>query len=93
MTLFVVTYRNRAAPPQALVGPHLAFLEDLRRTGAVLANGRLIGGPGGLVLVRAESVEAARTLLAADPYVEQDVSDVEIFEWDAKWAEGGHERG
>jgi uncharacterized protein YciI len=93
MTLFAVTYRNRAAPPQDLVEPHLSFLESLRRTGSVLANGRLIGGPGGLVLVRAQSLEAARDLLAADPYLDQGVSEIEIFEWDAKWSEAADERG
>ncbi len=66
---------------------HLKFLEDMRNTRKVVANGKFADGSGGLVIYKAESRSACETLVKTDPYVAKDARAYEIFEWEAVWAD------
>ena len=66
---------------------HLAFLEKLRNSGHVAANGKFADGSGGLVIYRAESFEACEALVKTDPYIVEGARRYEIFEWEAVWAD------
>ncbi|ANU27638.1 YciI family protein [Planococcus versutus] len=65
---------------------HLKFLEEMRNTGKVVANGKFTDGSGGLVIYKAESRQACEALVKEDPYVAGSARKYEIFEWDASWA-------
>lgn len=81
MSIFAALYYNKAVASEPYLQAHIDFLADLRERGTVLANGRLLEGPGGLVLLRAASVEQAHALLVEDPFIVHDIRRLEIFEW------------
>ncbi|WP_298827163.1 YciI family protein [uncultured Planococcus sp.] len=66
---------------------HLAFLEKMRNSGQVAANGKFADGSGGLVIYKADSFEACEALVKTDPYVTEGAREYEIFEWEAVWAD------
>jgi rhodanese-related sulfurtransferase/uncharacterized protein YciI len=68
--------------------PHLDFLTALRARGIVLGNGRLIDGPGGLILLRATDEAEAREILSRDPFLVHGIRTLELYEWDTRWAAG-----
>jgi hypothetical protein len=86
--LFVLIGRDGAASAElrARVRPdHLAHLEPLAEAGRVRFAGPLLdarGAPVGSVIVfEAADLEAARALVARDPYVERGVfASLEVFE-------------
>ena len=88
MPIFAAFYRNKPVAAGDHLQAHIEFLTGLRARGTVVGNGRLLGGPGGLVLLRAASADDARALLADDPFVVHDLRELEIFEWDVRWAPG-----
>ena len=66
---------------------HLAFLEKMRNSGHVAANGKFADGSGGLVIYKAPSFETCEALVNTDPYIVEGARRYEIFEWEAVWAE------
>ena len=86
MRIYAALFGNGHVPAGDLLPSHLDFLAALRARGIVLGNGRLLDGPGGLVLLRAESKEAAERLLADDPFLVHGIRTLELFEWDVTWA-------
>ena len=62
---------------------HLAFLEKMRNSGRVAANGKFADGSGGLVIYKADSFEACEALVKTDPYVVEGAWKYEIIEWEA----------
>ncbi|GAB19092.1 hypothetical protein GOEFS_075_00120 [Gordonia effusa NBRC 100432] len=61
---------------------HRAWLSEQLEAGAVILSGPFTNGSGALFLVRADSEDAARTLLADDPFQKVGgVSDVRAIEW------------
>jgi len=74
MPIFAVTYAydDRTELMDEVRPMHRAFLAGLYASGSLLASGPVVSGAsrGALILVRAESDEAALHLLDADPYQE-----------------------
>lgn len=66
---------------------HLAFLEEMRKSGHVRVNGKFADGSGGLVIYQAPSHEACEELVKQDPYIQYGARDYQINEWEAVWAE------
>jgi uncharacterized protein YciI len=70
---------------RALYEPHLpahfAYLRELKARGALLLSGPFTDRTGGMVLVRADSREAAEALAQADPLVANGVDRYELREW------------
>ncbi|MBP1996350.1 YciI family protein [Paenibacillus eucommiae] len=66
---------------------HIAYLDRLRSEGKVAANGRLLDGPGGLVIYKGDSLEEVKLLVEQDPFIIHKVRSFEIYEWAVKWAE------
>ena len=60
---------------------HLAFLDENQSQGRIFARGPFADGSGGLVIYRAESLEAAAALAQADPYVRLGARRLELHEW------------
>ncbi len=84
--IFAALYGNGHVPAGDLLQPHLDFLAGLRLRGIVLGNGRLLGGPGGLVLLRALDLDEAEALLKNDPFLVHGIRTIAIHEWDAAFA-------
>lgn len=72
MATFTVTYvydDARAAEIDAIRPDHRAFLAAAAQEGSLLASGPWTeGNPGALLVLRAESAEAALALLDEDPF-------------------------
>ncbi len=69
------------------IGPHLAdhldYMIELEREGALFASGPLGNGePGdGLTILRAESLEAAKAIIAADPLSQRTRRSFTVRPW------------
>jgi uncharacterized protein YciI len=70
------------AGERAAVSEHVAYLERLAETGTVLLFGRTQttdAATFGIVILRADSPEAARRIMAEDPAVRAGVMRAELF--------------
>lgn len=69
----------------SVVQPHLDFLAGLRERGLLELTGGFTDGSGGAYLLRGvASLEQARALVAQDPLVLQDASELIVHEWNAR---------
>jgi uncharacterized protein YciI len=65
---------------------HRCWVETQRREGFAMASGFLVDdqhkpGGGGLLVFEAESYEAAKALIAADPMIARNLVDWTLHEW------------
>lgn len=67
--LFVSPVEGVTAP-QTLIRAHIGWLRGLDQARSLVMAGPLVGRPGGLVIIRAESLSAAQRLAASDPFVQ-----------------------
>lgn len=84
LVAFVAQDRPNALPLRTETRPaHVAFLEQLNAEGRLVLAGPFLdadGKPdGSLVVVEADSLEAARTLLAQDPYAQAGLFELTTF--------------
>ncbi len=83
-TLYLVMAMRKPDFPTAVVEPHRAFLARLRAEDRLeLAGGFTDGSGGAYVLKNVASLEAARALVAQDPLVLQDASELTVYAWQA----------
>lgn len=66
---------------------HLSFLDKMRSSGTVVANGKFTDGSGGMDIYKADSYENCETLVKMDPYVAEEAREYQIIEWEAVWAD------
>ena len=66
---------------------HLAYLDALDAAGTLVLSGPFGDRSGGMVMIRAETAEAARTVAERDPLVVEGVDSFELKEWRLT---GGH---
>ena len=83
MKYLVVAIRRPHFRPE-VGAAHQAFLADLRSEGVVLQSGGFTDKTGGAYVLQAEDLETARRIVARDPLVVEGVSDLTVYEWDAK---------
>jgi uncharacterized protein len=85
MTVFAVqyTYDDRTDRRDEVRPEHRSFLSGLERSGSLLASGPWADGPpGALLLVSAQSAEAAERLLDDDPFRREGlISGRTVREW------------
>ncbi|RAK56831.1 YciI family protein [Phenylobacterium deserti] len=63
---------------------HQAFLSELRGQGKIEQSGGFTDKTGGAYVVLADDLETAKAMVARDPLVLEGVSDLTVYEWDAK---------
>lgn len=84
MKRYLVLAMRRPDFPADVIEPHRAFLADLRAAGQLELTGGFSDGSGGAYLLKnVGSLEQARALVARDPLVLRETSDITIHEWDA----------
>jgi uncharacterized protein YciI len=93
MASFIISIRYTAPieAVDALIKPHVAWLEENGRAGRFLGWGRKVPRDGGIVLATGESREEVEALAATDPFVTGGVATVEVIEWAASWLADGLE--
>jgi uncharacterized protein YciI/uncharacterized protein YndB with AHSA1/START domain len=74
---------GKVVTEQAGFAQHRATLQRLDESGALFLAGPFAGWESGMTVVRAESLEAARAMLADDGFVAAGVLSMEVREWQA----------
>ncbi|MBP6014137.1 MAG: hypothetical protein KBA31_18055 [Alphaproteobacteria bacterium] len=86
MTIFVVTYKHPNETGWSKhVLPHVLYLQDLLKTGALVASGPFLGGDvkSAMLLMSAPDRESLISVIAQDPFaIEGLIEDMTITEWD-----------
>lgn len=85
MTRYLVMAMRRPSFDDAVIAPHLAFLEELRAMGQLEMTGGLSDRSGGAyVLVNVSSLDEARAVAARDPLALTGTSDLTVYEWNTR---------
>jgi uncharacterized protein YciI len=63
------------------VARHIAHVKNLDDQGKLVLAGPFEDFPGGMVIVRAESLEAAKKIAESDPFVTEGVRTFEVRTW------------
>ncbi|HEY9133831.1 MAG TPA: YciI family protein [Dyella sp.] len=79
----VLAMRRPHFDPDA-ASAHQAFLQGLRNGGTLELSGPFTDKSGGAYIIRAESIDAARTIVQQDPVHTSGGWDVTLHEWDAR---------
>ena len=69
----------------AVIAPHLAFLDELRAAGQLDMTGGFSDRSGGAyVLVNVASLDEAKAIAARDPLTLTGTSDLTVYEWNTR---------
>jgi uncharacterized protein YciI len=92
-SLFAIIYRPGPAWREGVamrdqgLGPHARYMQELLDGGRLVAGGGFADDDGGMAIVRAAGLEAAKAILAADPAVTSGIFVGEIEEWRIRFHE------
>ena len=82
---YLVLLMRRPGFDEALVAPHIAFLDDLRAQGLLELNGGFGDRSGGAYLLRGVgSLAEAEAIVERDPLAVHRASDITVHEWLAR---------
>ena len=85
MTRYLVMAMRRPSFDDAVIAPHLAFLDELRATGQLEMTGGFSDRSGGAyVLINITSLEEAKAIAARDPLALTGTSDLTVHEWNTR---------
>ena len=81
-TVYLVMALRLPTFTQAAVQPHLDFLDALREQGRLQLTGGFTDGSGGAyVLCNVDSLAQAQAIVATDPLVTMQASQLTVHEW------------
>jgi uncharacterized protein YciI len=82
-TLFIVDleYTVPMEQIQPVLEPHLEFVRAAYSEGRFIASGAKVPRTGGVIVMHAESLQAAQDYLAADPFVSANVATYSYTEF------------
>jgi uncharacterized protein YciI len=87
-SLFVVLYKQGPAwkegvpmREQEAIIPHFRYMKKLFEAGTILEAGPTLDEPGGLVILKARDLDAAKAIMAADPSVTLHMFVGEVHSW------------
>lgn len=84
MTHYLVVAMRKPDFDDAVVAPHLAFLDGLRARGLLVLTGGFSDGSGGAyVLKNLPGLAEAQALVATDPLALHGSSELTVHEWNA----------
>ncbi|MEJ6327291.1 YciI family protein [Stenotrophomonas maltophilia] len=84
-TVYLVLAMRRPGFSEAAVQPHLDFLDGLRAQGQLQLTGGFADGSGGAyVLCNVESLAQAQAIVATDPLVTMQASELTVHEWNTR---------
>lgn len=85
MKRYLVMAMRRPSFDEAVIAPHLAFLDDLRAAGQLEMTGGFSDSSGGAyVLVHLDSLEQAQAIASRDPLAATGTSDLTVYEWNTR---------
>lgn len=84
MKRYLVMAMRKPDFDDAVVSPHLAFLDVLRNDGKLEMTGGFSDKSGGAYVLNVESLAEAQRIAAADPLATADSSTLTVYEWNAR---------
>ena len=85
MKLYLVLAMRKPSFDDAVIAPHIAFLNALSTENCLHLTGGFSDGSGGAyVLKNIDTLEAAQAIVASDPLAIQDSSELTIHEWNTR---------
>ena len=89
MLVLLLTYVKPLAEVDALMGDHMAWLNEHYDAGRFLVSGRRIPRTGGVIVARGEDREEIEALAASDPFVRGGVATCEVIQFRASQSAPG----
>lgn len=85
MTRYLVMAMRRPDFDEAVIAPHIAFLDQLRAAGQLDMTGGFSDKSGGAyVLVNVASLDEAKVIAARDPLALTGTSELTVYEWNTR---------
>ena len=85
MKLYLVLAMRKPSFDDAVIAPHIAFLNALSAENRLHLTGGFSDGTGGAyVLKNVDTLEAAQAIVASDPLAIQGSSELTIHEWNTR---------
>ena len=85
MTRYLVMAMRRPDFDEAVIAPHIAFLDQLRAAGQLDVTGGFSDRSGGAyVLVNVASLDEAKAIAARDPLALTGTSELTVYEWNTR---------
>lgn len=90
--LYVILLANTPGQTRTFehVQAHVQHLTELERDNRLVLCGPFADFPGGMVIIRADSLEEAQALAEQDPFVASGVSGYEVRTWQMSNTGNGH---
>ncbi|MFP4977193.1 YciI family protein [Paenibacillus sp. CN-4] len=87
---YVIMLHRENKPDLNVIRAHVRYLQELERAGQLVLSGPFSDYAGGMVIIRAESREAAEAIALRDPYVTNGISRYELRTWELSHEGNGH---
>jgi uncharacterized protein YciI len=84
MKRYLVMAMRRPGFDDAVVAPHLAFLDVLRNEGKLEMTGGFSDKSGGAYVLNVDTLAEALAIAADDPLTTSDSSTLTVYEWNAR---------
>ena len=85
MNRYLVMAMRKPEFSDAVIAPHLEFLDQLRQAGQLEMTGGFTDKSGGAyVLCNVADMDEARAIVASDPLAIRDCSELTIHEWNIR---------
>ncbi len=88
--VITLTRDSAVAGNEALIRKHVAYLQELDRKGQLELAGPFEDGGGGMLIVRAPSLAAAKAIASADPFVTSGYDTPGVRAWLISCEENNH---
>jgi len=91
-TRYVISLTRNLEKPrdELLIRKHVTFLRELDQKGRLVMAGPFEDGGGGMIIIRADSLEAATRLAESDPFVVGGYDSCEVRTWLLSCEENNH---
>jgi uncharacterized protein YciI len=89
MFVLLLTYTKPLDEVDALMRPHMRWLDEQYAAGRFVVSGRQVPRTGGVILARGDDREEIEALAASDPFVAGGVATVEVIQFRASQSAPG----
>ncbi|MFA5161843.1 MAG: YciI family protein [Elusimicrobiales bacterium] len=78
---YLLTHKNSSKRSDALIAEHVAYVRKLDAEGKLVICGPFLNYKGGMVVVRAGSIEEAQKIAEVDPFVKSGFESYDLRVW------------
>ena len=84
MNRYLVMAMRKPEFSDAVIAPHLEFLDQLRQAGQLAMTGGFTDKSGGAYVLQVESLAVAQAIVDLDPLTTSGSSVVTVYEWNTR---------